>query len=56
MQKDVRDAGWIPGLGRSHGEGNGSLLQYSCLQIQWTEEFGKLQSKVPKELDMTEVT
>ena len=25
------DAGLIPGLGRSHGEGNGSPLQYSCL-------------------------
>jgi len=22
----------IPGLGRSHGEGNGNLLQYSCLE------------------------
>ena len=25
------DAGLIPGLGRSPGEGNGNLLQYSCL-------------------------
>ena len=25
------DAGSIPGLGRSPGEGNGNLLQYSCL-------------------------
>ena len=24
--------GLIPGLGRSPGEGNGSLLQYSCLE------------------------
>ena len=24
------DAGSIPGLGRSHGEGNGNPLQYSC--------------------------
>ena len=22
----------IPGLGRSHGEGNGNPLQYSCLE------------------------
>ena len=29
---DVRDVGSIPGLGRSPGEGNGSLLQYSCLE------------------------
>ena len=28
---DLRDAGLIPGSGRSSGEGNGSLLQYSCL-------------------------
>ena len=27
----VRDEGSIPGLGRSPGEGNGNLLQYSCL-------------------------
>ena len=29
---DVRDMGLIPGLGRSLGEGNGSPLQYSCLE------------------------
>ena len=29
---DVRDVGSIPGLGRSPGEGNGSPLQYSCLE------------------------
>ena len=29
---DVRDMGSIPRLGRSPGEGNGSLLQYSCLE------------------------
>ena len=26
------DAGSIPGLGRSSGEGNGNPLQYSCLE------------------------
>ena len=26
------DAGLIPGLGRSPGEGNGNQLQYSCLE------------------------
>ena len=26
------DLDLIPGLGRSPGEGNGSLLQYSCLE------------------------
>ena len=25
------DSGWIPGLGRSPGEGTGNPLQYSCL-------------------------
>ena len=28
----ARDTGSIPGLGRSPGEGNGYLLQYSCLE------------------------
>jgi hypothetical protein len=26
------DLGWIPGLGKSPGEGHGNLLQYSCLE------------------------
>ena len=29
---DIRDPVSIPGLGRSPGEGNGNLLQYSCLE------------------------
>ena len=29
---DTGDAGSIPGLGRFPGEGNGSPLQYSCLE------------------------
>ena len=29
---DTGDAGLIPGLGRSLEEGNGNLLQYSCLE------------------------
>ena len=29
---NVGDPGSIPGLGRSPGEGNGNLLQYSCLE------------------------
>ena len=28
---DAGDEGWIPGLERSLGEGNGHLPQYSCL-------------------------
>ena len=29
---DTGDAGFIPGLGRSPGVGNGNPLQYSCLE------------------------
>ena len=38
------DAGSIPGSGRSPGGGNSNPLQYSCLEIPWTEEAGGLQS------------
>ena len=30
--RDIRDAGVILELGRTPGEGNGSPLQYSCLE------------------------
>ena len=37
------DASLIPGSGRFPGEGNGYLLQYSCLENpMWTEEPGGL--------------
>ena len=29
---DLRDAGWIPGSGRSPGGGHGNPFQYSCLE------------------------
>ena len=29
---DAGDPDSIPGLGRSHGEGNGNPFQYSCLE------------------------
>ena len=32
MLETLREACLIPGLGRSPGEGNGNLLQYSCLE------------------------
>ena len=32
IAEDVRDAGSIPELGRSSGGGNGTSLQYSCLE------------------------
>ena len=42
--EDARDAGLIPGLERSPGVGNGNPLQYSCLEISWTEEPSGLQT------------
>ena len=41
---DARDAGPIPGSGRSPGEGNGNSLRYSCWRIPRTEEPGGPQS------------
>ena len=32
MPANTGDMSSIPGLGRSHGEGNGNPLQYSCLE------------------------
>ena len=32
LPANAGDLGSIPRLGRSPGEGNGSLLQYSCLE------------------------
>jgi len=37
------DQGLIPGLGRSYGEGNGNLLQYSCLENSMDREAWRLQ-------------
>ena len=39
---DARDAGSIPGLGRSPGVGNGKPFQCSCLGISIEEEPGGL--------------
>ena len=38
------DAGLIPGLGRSPGEGKGNPLQYSCMGNPMDREPGGLQS------------
>ena len=35
----AEDLGLIPGLGRSPGEGNGSPLQYSCLENSMNKEI-----------------
>ena len=51
---DTRDAGSIPGLGRSPGGGNGNLLQYSCLGnpmdrgARWATVHGVVKSKTNK--------
>ena len=42
------DLGLIPVSGRSSGEENGNPLQYSCLDIPWTDELGRLQSMGPQ--------
>ena len=39
-----RRCGFDPWSGRYPEEGNGNPLQYSCLEIPWTEESGWLQS------------
>ena len=48
MVKDLpvnaEDTGLIPRLGRSPGEEHGNPLQYSYLEIPWTEEPGRPQS------------
>ena len=41
---NASDVGFIPGLGRSPGEGNGNPLWYSWLGNLWTEEPGGLES------------
>ena len=49
---------WVPSLGwgDSPGGGNGNPLQYSCLEITWTEKPHRLQAMGHKESDTTEVT
>ena len=54
LPDNAGDVGFIPGLGRSPGEGNGNPLQYSCLGnpmdrgVWWAAVYG-----VTKELGMT---
>ena len=40
---DTRDMDWIPGSGRSPGEGSGNPLSILAWEITWTEEPGELQ-------------
>ena len=50
--EDVRDAGSIPGSGRSPGEGHDNLFKYSCLEKP--TDRGAWQTTV--ESDTTEYT
>ena len=43
---DIGDSGWIPGLGRSPGGGNGNPPQYSCLENP--TDRGTLRHRVSK--------
>ena len=53
---DIRDAGLIPGLGRSPGGGHGDPLQYSCLENPHGQRSLVCYSlEGHKELDTTEV-
>ena len=48
---DIKDMGWITGLGSSPGEGNGNPFQYSCLENSmdrgawWAIVLGVLKSQ-----------
>ena len=53
---NIRDAGLIPGLGRSPGEGHGNPLQYSCLEDPMDRGVAGYSPWGHKELDTTEVT
>ena len=51
---DAGDACWVPGWGRSPGEGNVNPLQFSCLKNLWTEEPGRLHGVTKSQSDTTE--
>ena len=49
------DTGLIPGSGRSPGEGNGNLFQYSCLENPKDRgAWWAIVHEVAKESDMTQ--
>ena len=51
LSANAGDMGLIPGLGRSHGKGNGNPFQYSCWEIPQTKEIGGLQSMGPHRVE-----
>ena len=54
LPANAGDAGLIPAFGRSLGEGNGNLLQYSCLENLMDRGAWRATVHGGKELDMTE--
>ena len=52
----VRDPSSIPGSGRYPGEGNGNLLQYSCLENPMNGGAWRATVHRIAESDMTEAT
>ena len=53
---DLKDAGSIPGLGRSPGGGYGNPIQYSCLENPLDRGAWQVMVHRDAESDMTEVT
>ena len=53
---DIRNASLILSLGSYPGEGNGNLLQYSCLENPHEQRLVGYSSQGCKEADMTAVT
>ena len=53
---EVRDAGLIPGSGRSPGGGKGNPLQYSCLENPMDREAWQATVHRTAESDVTEAT
>ena len=51
---DAGDMGLISGSGRSSGEGNGNLIQYSCLKNLMDRETQQASPWGCKETDTTE--
>ena len=56
LPDSVRGTGSIPGWGSPLGEGNGNLLQYSCLENPMDREAWWATVNRVTESDMTELT
>ena len=54
LPANAEDASWIPGLGRSPGEGNGKPLQYPCLGNLMDRGLVSCSPWGHKELDTTQ--